>query len=326
MNVTSRGLAILLLAVLASAGAAGAAEVIEEIVAKVNDDIITKSEFEAEEQALQSEIYRRFTGAELDEALARAREGLLQQMIDRKVLLHRAERLYDMVLFEDHVVRRFKSQQQIKSDQELEQLLAQEGMSLRDLKRRLVEMIAPEEVIRFEVVDRISVPDREVREYYDQHPDEWKQPAEVTLREIVLLAEGPRLDERRDEANAIRERAAEPGADFAALASELSEAGTRTLGGLLGPLNEGEVAPDLERLAFSLPVGAVSPVLETSYGFHIAKIEARTEARVVPFDEIREALRRRLENERIQHALDDFLEKARSEAQIEVSPKYQSRL
>ena len=99
-------------------------EVLEEIVAKVNDDIITMSEIENEEQILMAELYRQYTGETLDAQVVEARAMLLQSLIDRKLLIHRAERLYDMSKMQEVLLDSFMEQQGIGSRDELERLLA----------------------------------------------------------------------------------------------------------------------------------------------------------------------------------------------------------
>jgi peptidyl-prolyl cis-trans isomerase SurA len=302
------------------------AELVEEIVAKVNDDIITKSDLEQEEQATVAELYRQYSGSDLDEKVRTTRTQLLQGMIDRKILYHRAQRLYDMDKMSDAFLKQFKAQQQIKSDQDLDKLLAREGMTVSELKRRLVESFAPDEVIRYEVSDRVSVGDKDVEAYYAAHTGDFDVPGAVTIREIVVLATPENREAKRIEAARVRDRAAQSGADFAAIAGESSEAGTRGNGGLLGPLKKGELSSQIEDVAFSLPVGEVSPVLETSYGFHIVKVETRIDARRKTVDEMRADIRKQLEEKQYQDELKAFLKKARGEATIEVSPAYKNRL
>jgi parvulin-like peptidyl-prolyl isomerase len=226
----------------------------------------------------------------------------------------------------DVFLKSFKEQQQIKNDQELEHLLSQENMTLGDLKKRLVESFAPDQVVRYEVNDRVSVGEKEIESYYAEHGEEFDVSPDVTIREIVLLASPENLEKKREEAARIRERAVQPGADFAALATEVSEAGTRTGGGLLGPLKKGDLSEQLETVAFTLPIGEVSPVLEASYGFHIVMVQARTEPRRKTLAEVHDELRRSLENKQFQVSLAAFLKKARAEATVEVTPAYRSRL
>src|SRR4029077_14970412 len=115
------------------------AEVVDEIVAKVNDDIVTKSDLDTEEQGVLQELYRRFSGKDLDGKVAEAKKELLRRLVDRRVLIQRAAHIFDMTKMQDFYLESFKDQQNIKSDKELEKLLSEQGMTMADLRTRLVE-------------------------------------------------------------------------------------------------------------------------------------------------------------------------------------------
>ena len=305
---------------------AARAEVIEEIVAKINDDIITKSDLESEEQGLLQELYRRYSGPELDAQVQKAKEGLLRNLIDRKVLLQRATRLFEMNKMQDYFLQSFKEQQNIATDKDLERMLAQEGTTITAWKKKLVEYFAPQQVLRAEVADRIAVSEAEMRTYYDMHIPEFTVYGEATVREIVIKADAENREAKRAEANAIREKAAAAGADFAAVARESSESGTKSSGGLLGNVKQGDLAEDLDRLAFGLPVGDVSAVIEVPYGFHILKVDARVLDVVKPFDEVKSGIEGKLRDQEMQKQTATFLKKAWSETTVWIAPNYQARL
>lgn len=308
------------------APATSRAELVEDIMAWVNGDIITKSDYDAEQQLLIADAARRFTGQEREKQVEQIRKGLLLQMIDRKILVDHARRLYDMEKMTDSFYKLFKEQQDIKSDEELERMLAEEGMSVSEVKRRLVEMYAPDEVVRFEVRSRLAVGQSELETYYQQHPEEFAIDAEVTFREIVLLADTPeRRAERRAEAEAIRQRI-ESGEEFAEVARQLSEAASREEGGLVGPMKRAHLSAELEAVAFSIPIGTVSQVLESPHGWHIIKVESRGERTIKPLEETRDPLRRLLEERKYRTELQAFLEKARADAEWCVKPRYQDLL
>jgi parvulin-like peptidyl-prolyl isomerase len=303
------------------------AEVIEEVVAWVDGDIITSSELEEEEQGVMAEAYRQFAGEELDEKVEQLRRDLLLGMIDRKILLHRAQIMFDTDQMAKIFYEGFLQQQGIDDEEELARALAREGMTIDDLKKRLTEMFAPEEVMRHEVGSRVGVTDGELQTYYDEHPDQFVVKEEVTIREIVLLADSDQAkNERRAEATELRNRAAAEGADFAEIAVEVSEAGTAEAGGMLGPLHRGELSEQLEAQAFSLPVGEVSQVLEMPYGFHIIVVESRTEESLKPLEEVGDDLRRWLEDRKYFEERNEFLKKARDESEWCVKPAYADRL
>jgi peptidyl-prolyl cis-trans isomerase SurA len=325
MRIVLRQVATLAVIAWGSSGIARA-EIVDEIVAKVNDDIVTMSDLETEEQGTLQELYRRYSGTDLDTRVADAKKGLLRHQIDRKVLIQRATHLFDVTKMQDFYLESFKEQQNIKSDKELEKLLAAQDMTMADLKRRLLEEFAPQQVIHAEVVERIAVSDNDKQAFYDAHTSEFEVAAEATVREIVLKATDADRAAKRAEAEAVRAKAAEPGADFAAIAAEVSDAGTKKAGGLLGTVKKGDLAAALEEAAFTIPVGSVSPVIEAEYGFHILKVDARTEATVKPFDDVKDDVEKKIRDQRFEAEYKKYMAKAWSEATIWVSPKYQDRL
>lgn len=303
------------------------AELLEEIVAWVNGDIVTMNDMEKEEQALVAEAYRRFTGDELDENVQRMRTGLLMEMIDRKILLDRAKAMFtDLDGIKDSYFEGFKENQGITDDAEFDAMLRQEGLTIESFKLRLLEMYAPEEVLRYEVGNRISVSDAEIEAYYAENPERFALEDVVTVREIVLLAEtDAQKDARRSEAEQIVERA-RAGEDFAELATELSEAGTKAEGGLLGEQRRGDLSAQLEEVAFGLEEGEVSDPIETRYGFHILRVETSVVDEQLMLDDARERLREFLEDQRYQEDLTTFRKKMRAEAEWCVKAKYQDRV
>jgi peptidyl-prolyl cis-trans isomerase SurA len=320
----TRKVAVVAVMLFAAAVSAGA-EVIEEIVARVNDDIITMSELDREEQAVVASLYRDFTGAELDRQVRTARDMLLQGLIDRKLLIHRAERLYDMDKMKEVLLDNFMAQQGITDQEELARLLAQDGTTVEDLTRRLLEMTAPMEVIRFEVDGRLAVGDVEVAAYYESHSEEFLVEGEVTFREIVLAAQGDQQAARRAEVEAIRNRLLGEDVDFAEIATEASEAGSAATGGLIGPFTKGDLVDAVEAAVFTLPIGVISPIIETENGLHIIKVESRTEDGMLELEEINDKLRLKIEDDKYSKALEEFLKKARGESKIWVNPKYATR-
>jgi len=307
-------------------GGLARAEVLDEIVAKVNDDIVTKSDLESEEQDLLAELFRRYSGTELDAQTAKAKKELLRHLIDQRVLFQRAGHLFDINKMQDFYLEQFKDQQNIKSDKELERLLTQQGMNLADFKKRLVEQFAPQQVVRAEVAERIAISEKDLHDYYDAHQADFAIPAEATVREIVIKSAGSDRDAKRGQAEAVRARAAAPGADFAAIATEVSEAGTKKAGGLLGTVKRGDLAAALDEAAFSVPVGEISPVIEADYGFHILKIDARIDDGIKPYNDVRSEIETKIQSERFSAEYKGFIKKAWAEATIWISPKYQDRL
>ena len=214
-------------------------EIVEEMVAWVDGDIITKSDLERQESDLIEAARQRYSGDELRRRLEAVRETTLLDIIDHKILHHWGQQLWGSKEIEESYYRSFRQQQGLSDDEEFEQLLAQEGLTVERLKHLLSERHVPDQVREHEVAALMpGISDLEVRDYYDRHPDEFMAPAEMTIREIVLLAESEAdKANRREEAERVRGRAVAE--DFAAVAREVSDAETRLDGGLLGPLQRG---------------------------------------------------------------------------------------
>jgi len=303
-----------------------AAERIDEIVAWVNGAIITKSDLDEEEQGRIAEAYRGLTGEELDKQVEEIRAALLLDLIDRKILLHRAEMLYDLERMTDVFYEGFRQNQGIESDEEFERELARQGMTVDGIRQKLLEIFAPDEVIRFEVGGRIAVGDREVDAYYEEHPAEFFVAGTVTFREIVLLADTKaKKKERRKEIDAIREEALST-EDFGELARRASEAGTKELGGLLGPAGRSDLTQEIADAAFSAPIGEISQVITMPYGFHLIRVEERVEDGALPLEDAREPLRQMLEDQKYFADLKEFMDSAREEAEWCVKINYRDRL
>jgi len=313
-------------AMAALGGGFARAEVVDEIVAKVNDDIVTKSDLDTEEQGMLQELYRRYSGTELDGQVIQAKRELLRRLIDRRVLIQRAAHLFDMTKMEEFYLESFRDQQNIKSDKELEKLVAQQDMTMADLKKRLVEEYSPQQVIRAEVSERIAVSEKDERAYYEGHTADFVVPSQATVREVVLKATQPEREAKRAQAEAVRARLAAAGADFVAIAAEVSEAGTKKAGGLLGTVKKGDLAAALESVVFTLPVGEISPVIEADYGFHILKVDARNEEALKPFEDVKVEIESKIQNDRFSPEYKSYMKKAWTEATIWISPKYRDRL
>jgi hypothetical protein len=134
-------------------------QIVEEMVAWVDGEFITKSDLEGRES-----------------------ETTLLDMIDRKILHHRGQQLFGAKEMEEFLYRDFRQQNGLSDEEEFEQFLAREGLAVEDLKRLLSERFVPDRVIEHEVAASMpGTSDLEVRDYYDRHPDEFMAPGEERL-------------------------------------------------------------------------------------------------------------------------------------------------
>lgn len=306
-------------------------QVVEEIVAKVNDEVVLWSDLREEEQAALQQLLEQTRGGKMttDEASAEARklrEQMLTQMISSRLMVQQAERLYNMAEVKKDVVRRFKERQKIKSDEELDRQLGEWGMTRAELEDRLVLGAAPDFVVDAEVRNNLGVSEKEARDYYEQHKDQFTAPAQVTFREIVLVATDPAVRAgRRAEADRVTARA-RGGEEFVALVKELSEAPSKSVEGKIGPVPPSDLITEVGRATVSVPIGGVSDPIETGQGWHILKIEARREAVTSEFEKVRNDCEMAVRQAKFGPAFETYVRGLWKAATIEVRAAYIDRL
>ncbi len=316
---------ILPIAVLALAGSLlpvpSRAEIVEEIVAKVNNSIITRSEFEDRMMLYRQQLSEKYTGEELDNKLAASQEAILHNMILENLLVQRAEVLLDMDKVKKNLIEDFKKNQKIESDEELDRLLKEQKMTRQALLDTLVRLNIPQEIINYEVRRKISISDKEIQDYYDAHKADFTKPERITLREIVILYEEATKEEARSRAQAIR-RELDAGGDFQALAEKESQAASKERGGLVGPFARGEMRKELEEAAFALQPGQVAGPIESSRAFHLLKLESREPEEVTPLEKARDGITEKIRNEKFQEKIEAYLKKLWEDNFIYVFPKF----
>jgi len=301
------------------------AAVVEEIVAKVNNRIISKTEFDERSTYVLGQIYQEFSGAELDARLKEAQDTMLANMITELLLLERAEVLLDLEKVRKNLIEDFRKQEGIASEEDLDRLLREQNMTRADLEEQLLRLSVPQEIVNYEVRRRISVSDEEIKKYYESHPKEWEVAPTATFREIVLIYDPETADAARDRAAAILAEIKD-GADFLELVQRHSESGSRDSGGLLGPLTPADLNPAIAEQAFRHEPGEVTDAIDTGRSIHILKIEAKTPKIVKTLDETRDQVANRIRQEKFQPRYLKYLRRLWKESQIEIRPNYEQYL
>jgi peptidyl-prolyl cis-trans isomerase SurA len=300
------------------AGLAGAAavraEIVERIIAKVNGEIITLTDFQERQitAAQTARVGRNDIGRFLRENNAR----LLQEAIDEILLVQKAE---DAGLalnpeFIDDVIESIKKDNKIESEEQFQAALAQEGMTLDDLRASIRRSMTQRMIINRDIEPKIQVSDEAVREEYEKRKDEeFTRPATMTLKEIFIPEDAGGLRLARE----LVERA-RAGEDFASLARTHSKAPTAESGGDLGEISQGEMSPELEAVVLPLPVGSVTDPIPVADGYRILRVVAKTSGSVVPFETARDRLLNQLRAARFKEEYDTYIAGLREKADIEL--------
>jgi peptidyl-prolyl cis-trans isomerase SurA len=316
--------------------AAPAGEVIEQILVKVNGDIITKTDLE---QRQVSALRQRLNGkvdpemmkndAELKKMLAEITPEVLVNAVDELLLLQRGKELGFHLGDEQfrQVVNNIRKEQNLQDDAKFQAALKQENMTMDDLRRSLERQMLIEQVQRQEVGSKLTITEAEARQYYDQHPKEFTDPASITLREIVVDVpaqkgqQGQTFNVGLDDAAMKKIEAARAritkGEDFAKVAADVSDSSSKGNGGLIGPFARDDISPQLQELLDKMKPGDVTQPLRTPRGYQLLKLEAVKPETLQPFDHVRELIADKVAAARTQTEMRKFLTRLRSQALIE---------
>jgi peptidyl-prolyl cis-trans isomerase SurA len=298
------------------------AAIVEEIVARVNNRIITKSEFEERGQFILQDLYQKHSGAELDRHLQAAEDTLLANLITELLLVERAQTLFDLEKVREGLIADFRKQQNIESDEELERLLADQGLTRKDLEEQLIRLAVPQEIVNYDVKRKISVSEREISEYYDGHPEKYETPLTVTFREIVLFYEDGGRSAALARAAAIQEESSN-GVDFIDLIERYSEAGSKEAGGLLGPLTMADLNPVIGRVISSMEIEQVSDPIDTGRSIHLVRLVDRTSKIVTPIEDVREEISNVILQQKFKPRFERYVRKLWKDSYVKIAPKYE---
>jgi peptidyl-prolyl cis-trans isomerase SurA len=329
-NLTTGRLAVAVAALMLAAAVARA-EVIEQVLVKVNGEILTKTELETRQvQALRSsgksnELIGEKGSAELRKALNEITPGLLVSSIDEMLMVQRGKELGYKLSEEQfkRVLDNLKTQNKIETDEQLQAALKQENMTMVDLRRNMERQMLYSNVQQVEVFSRVAVTEDEAHKYYDAHMAEFTTPASVMLREIlVAVPTDPRGinaagdDGAKTKAEQIRARIA-AGESFEKVAAEASDAASKANGGLLGPLNISDLSGDFQKLIEGLKPGQMTPVVRTQRGYQVLKLESSTPAQTLPFEQAREQISEKVFTDKRRDEFQKYIQKLRAQAIIE---------
>jgi peptidyl-prolyl cis-trans isomerase SurA len=303
---------VALLSALFLLAAAGVrSEILERVIAKVNGEIITQSEFQARQLAAAQSA--RIEPEKVPQFLRQNNSKILQEAVDDLLLLQRADEagLRLRPEYVKEVIDNIKKENKIASDEELVAQLSREGMTLDDLKRNIERSIVRRQLLSREVDGKVAVTDAEARTEYDAKKGDFSKPATVTLQEIYVKSDGGGEALAKDMVKRAR-----AGEDFGELARAHSAGATRAAGGELGQLSKGDLNPALEKIAFGLGKGEVSDPIRSGEGYRIFKVIDKTEASTVPFEEAKADIKNRMMNDRWSKEYDAYMADLRKKAVI----------
>jgi len=297
------------------------AEIVDRIVAVVNDDVITQHELESTVEGILKRYDKSIRPEDRDRVAAEARKALIARLVDDMLLRQEARRL-GITVREEEVTNAIQEnlKRRNMSMDDLQQALAREGSSLEKHREATRNDLIRMRIMQREIRQRVSVTPEEIGAYYQEHRDEYEGKLRVRLQMIPLpVPEGAdpqaRAEQRaRAEAALKRIRAGEP---FEVLANE-ARAGQPQTGGDLGYVEKGTMHPSIEEAAFSLKPGEVSDVIETPQGFVIIRALDRRGGGSLSVKATREDVEERLFRMKMEKKFEEWLAERRQKAHIEI--------
>ena len=317
-------------------------ETVEEIIARINNNIITRADLRKAREQLQIEAKQQPNSADAEQAASQHEKDLLRDLIDQQLLLGKAQDLgisvdTDLVKKLDDV----RKQLHADSMEDLEKAAQAQGISFEDFKQNMKNNLLTQRVISQEVGGHINVSSGEIQDFYNQHKTELERPEQVRLSEILIAIQAqPAPASSKDQA-ASPAPAPTPqdvaqaqtkvdqvydmlkkGGNFDELAKKYSNGPTASAGGDLEYFKRGTLSKDLETTVFGLKAGQYTEPVRTNQGFVILKVTEHQTPGIPPVKEVESQIQEQIYMTKMQPALRDYLTKLREEAYIDIKAGY----
>ena len=307
------------------AASGGKVEIIEQILVKVNGEIITKTELEDRQVAALRQRAQQMSDEELKKAIAAITPEILVDAVDELLLLQRGKELGYKVTDEQfkRVLDNIRKENKLESDEQFSAALKQEGITIEQLRKNLEKQMVINQVQQVEVAGKVGISESEAQAYYAEHKDEFTTAASLTLRELLVAvkSDGKSVNVAADDAakakaESLRARA-RAGESFAALVAEASDAPSKANGGLVGPLSAEELDPGVRKIIEGLKPGDVSEVFRTGGGYALLQLDASTPPVVKSFESARDDIAQKVYESKRSAEFGRYLVRLRSQAIIE---------
>lgn len=302
-------------------------EILDEIIAKVNGAIITRSDIDRTRRQMRDELERRkMPPAEIDQRLTQSQANFLRDRIDHLLLVQRGEQLdikvdQEVSKYFANLMLQFKVADQDKFAQIVRE---NTGMRFEDYKQEVTEGILTQRVLGQEVGSKIVVPREEIQKYYEEHKNEFQREERVFLREILVNAEGKEagaMAAAEKKAQELVQRARN-GEKFEELAREHSAAVTAENGGDLGGWKRGDLRKEIEDLIWDKEKNHVTDPIKADNGYLILKVMAHHQAGLAHLEEVEQEITGKLYGPRFEPRVREYLTELRRQAYLEIKDGY----
>jgi len=308
---------------------ADSGQVVEEIIARVNNEIITRSEYNKSLATMDEETRQdcqgKCTPEQLQTELENRKKAALRDLIDQSLLAQRGKDLGISV--ETDVVKQLdqiRQQNKIGSMDDLEKAVSSQGLNWEDFKNNIRNRILTQKVVSQEVGSHISIGESDAQKYYEAHKSEFVRPEQVALREIIVFTEGKKdseLPDLKKKAETALQRVKD-GEDFGEIAKRLSDGTTKEQGGYIGTFKRGELARQLEDVVFKMKRNELTDVIETKQGYLVFQVLEHYDEGEQSFEKVKSEIMDHLYNEKLEPAVREYLKTLREQSYVVIKPGY----
>lgn len=285
-------------------------EIVDRIIAIVNDDVLTLKEAEryvqVETKGKYVSVNEYFRNVQLKEKLSQLIDGILIKQQARKLKISVSDKEVD------NIIENIKKQYLI-DDQQLKSKLKEEGIDFKNFYEGLRANTLRGRVMAQVISPDVNVTEKTLKEYYDRHIEDFKD-EEYGLQQIFIASRTPDAQRRINAAYNLLKS----GTPFEEVAKQYSEDPSAPHGGDIGYVKKGELVPGLKETVGTLTPGAYSQVLTTPYGFHIIRLYEIKKGEVLPFEEMKEKIHERIIVEESEKRYKEYMEKLKQSSYIEV--------
>jgi parvulin-like peptidyl-prolyl isomerase len=301
--------------------------VVDQIVARVNGDIISQDELERLTRELAQELKaHQETGSRLDQDFQTRQKDILRDRIDELLLTQKGKELNINVDTElSKYMANLQRQANITDPDKFHEYVHQQvGMSYEDFLAETRNQLLTREVIGQEVARHISITPKDIQDYYEKHKSDFVRDEKVFLSEILISIQGKDASGAAAAEKKAKQVAADAakGQRFTDLARDNSDAATAKQGGELGGYKKGDLAKQIEDAVWNLPKGAVTQPIRIPTGFEILKVDDHTKAGLAPLSDVRSEIENILYGPRMQPKVREYLTKLRKTAFLQIKQGY----
>jgi peptidyl-prolyl cis-trans isomerase SurA len=304
---------------------------VEEIIARVNNEIITRSELDKAKQTAADEVEEdcrngKCTPDDQKAQIEERQKNALKDLIDQSLLVQRGK---DMGLsVETDVIKRLDSiriQNNLTSMEDLEKAVTSHGLNWEDFKDNIRKSILTQKVISQEVGSHVNISKEDVKKYYDEHKSEFVRPEQVALREIEVTTEGKKdseLPDLKKKAETALKRVKD-GEDFGEIAKRFSDGSTAKQGGFLGVYKKGELSKELEDIVFKMKKNELTDVLDTKQGYLVLQVLEHYDEGEQSLSKVESEIMDKMYSTRMQPKLKEYLKTLREQSYVVIKPGYE---